>query len=66
MTDEHGITRWQVGDVVQLKSGSPLMTVESTNYHGMVVCVWYDIPTQRYRREQFPNASLTEGSNVCG
>lgn len=28
----------KAGDVVEMKSGSPIMTVESVNKHGMALC----------------------------
>lgn len=33
---------FQAGDVVQLKSGGPLMTVVETNDPGMVSCIWFN------------------------
>lgn len=30
------------GDVVQLKSGGPQMTVSETNGVGVVLCIWFD------------------------
>ena len=33
---------WKPGDVVQLKSGGPKMTVESINEDGSCDCVWID------------------------
>lgn len=33
---------YQAGDVVQLKSGGPKMTVEKTTGVKMVHCVWFD------------------------
>jgi uncharacterized protein YodC (DUF2158 family) len=44
------------GDVVQLKSGGPLMTVESVDQSG-VICVWFDAKHNR-KQERFPEATL--------
>lgn len=33
--------KFKVGDVVQLCSGGPKMTVESVNENGTVSCVWF-------------------------
>ncbi|MBO6767262.1 MAG: DUF2158 domain-containing protein [Erythrobacter sp.] len=33
-------TKFQVGDVVRLKSGGPLMTVQQSTYADNIMCVW--------------------------
>ncbi len=33
---------FKVGDIVQLKSGGPRMTVESIESAGAAFCVWFD------------------------
>jgi len=33
---------WQAGDVVELKSGGPRMTVDNVEGEDAVVCVWLD------------------------
>ncbi|MBD8008758.1 YodC family protein [Acinetobacter pecorum] len=33
---------FNVGEVVQLKSGGPLMTVSETNDAGVVECTWFN------------------------
>lgn len=33
---------FQVGDVVQLKSGGPDMTIENFTDGGSALCVWFD------------------------
>lgn len=36
------MNRWNIGDVVQLKSGGPLMTVAADGYNeGSVLCFWF-------------------------
>jgi len=32
---------YQVGDVVRLKSGGPLMTVQQAKYADNIVCTWF-------------------------
>jgi uncharacterized protein YodC (DUF2158 family) len=34
--------QFKVGDIVQLKSGGPKMTVESIESTGAAFCVWFD------------------------
>ncbi len=46
----------QPGDVVQLKSGGPLMTVESVDQSG-VICTWFDEKKTR-KQDRFPEATL--------
>jgi uncharacterized protein YodC (DUF2158 family) len=33
---------WQPGDVVELKSGGPRMTVDNVEADDAVVCVWFE------------------------
>jgi uncharacterized protein YodC (DUF2158 family) len=33
---------WQPGDVVELKSGGPRMTVDNVEGEDAVVCVWFE------------------------
>lgn len=36
------MNQWKIGDVVQLKSGGPLMTVVDDGYAaGAVLCYWF-------------------------
>lgn len=32
---------FKMGDVVQLKSGGPVMTIEHVNEHGHCTCIWF-------------------------
>jgi uncharacterized protein YodC (DUF2158 family) len=34
--------KFKVGDVVQLKSGGPAMTVQSATYADEIVCTWFE------------------------
>ncbi|AXI42835.1 YodC family protein [Sulfitobacter sp. SK011] len=40
--------RVSVGDVVRLKSGGPVMTVEATVGDGAAICCWFTHGLQRY------------------
>jgi uncharacterized protein YodC (DUF2158 family) len=47
----------KVGDIVQLQSGGPLMTVESPMIiSGKVGCAWFD--GGEVRRDSFPEGAL--------
>jgi len=50
----------KAGDVVQLKSGSPPMTVEKTDQHEgeqpYAICTWFE--NRKYFSEKFSVASL--------
>lgn len=51
----------KVGDVVQLRSGSPVMTVTATNrIHDSYTCAWMTLGPNGYevRTYQFPRAAL--------
>lgn len=47
---------FEVGDVVQLKSGGPVMTVQDSNAcdtygkHGFIACVYFDGPKRHEER----------------
>ena len=55
--------RLKEGDVVQLKSGSDLMTVERVSQDGLVHCVWFDEKNNMHTHS-FPAATL-EKENTC-
>ena len=38
---------FQVGDVVRLKSGGPLMTVQQATYADNIVCTWFGESNKR-------------------
>jgi uncharacterized protein YodC (DUF2158 family) len=46
------MAQWKVGDVVQLKSEGPLMTVESISDKGLM-CVWFPHHEQDAKRGVF-------------
>jgi uncharacterized protein YodC (DUF2158 family) len=47
----------KVGDVVQLKSGGPAMTVSSITPGGAVECMWFDKKNER-NFDTFPRDTL--------
>lgn len=49
---------FKVGDVVQMKSGGPQMTVVECNDSGYVVCEWFSRKSQNMERREFVSASL--------
>lgn len=51
---------FQVGDVVQLKSGGPRMTVEAVD-EGLVDCVWFE--KQKAHRNAFNAALLVKSGS---
>lgn len=56
---------WKLGEVVYLKSGSPAMTVISTDQHGATKVQWYDpqaveVERSMYSTATFPKDCLTE------
>jgi uncharacterized protein YodC (DUF2158 family) len=53
------------GDVVQLKSGGPLMTVQSVDADG-VICIWFD-EKKKLTNARFPEATLDKyDENAAG
>jgi uncharacterized protein YodC (DUF2158 family) len=49
--------KFNVGDGVQLLSGSPHMTVVGHTKDGQIHCCWFD-SDQKERRSKFPAAAL--------
>ncbi len=49
-------TNFKEGDVVQLKSGSPSMTITGFSPNGKIIyCTWYDFSTFKWSIDQsFP------------
>jgi uncharacterized protein YodC (DUF2158 family) len=48
-----------VGDLVQLKSGGPIMTVVGTaEYTGDTICKWFD-PSSKLQQAEFAPGALT-------
>lgn len=44
------MSEFKIGDTVQLKSGGPIMTIETINKgEGMAWCVWFDGPDPKQR-----------------
>ena len=51
------------GDLVELKSGSPVMTVQGQNDFGETNCVWYCNVSNEFKRFAFWETSLKLSSN---
>ena len=49
--------QFRAGDVVQLKSGGPAMTVDGYDDAGLVVCSWFGGRAKR-RQDRFAEATL--------
>jgi len=47
---------FEIGDVVQLQSGSPKMTVQEVVSDGDVVCQWFE--SNEVHKENFPKEAL--------
>ncbi|HTG94865.1 MAG TPA: DUF2158 domain-containing protein [Pyrinomonadaceae bacterium] len=47
---------FEIGDVVQLQSGSPKMTVHEVVSDGDVVCQWFE--SNEVHKENFPKEAL--------
>lgn len=50
--------KFAVGDIVQLKSGGPLLTVGSLEDKGVVHCVYYSEDVGEFRAHDFPAGVL--------
>jgi uncharacterized protein YodC (DUF2158 family) len=50
------MSQFKIGDVVQLKSGGPNMTVESDAREGCFVCTWFE--RSELKRTTFQGALL--------
>jgi len=54
-------TKYQVGDVVRLKSGGPLMTVQQATYADNIVCTWFGEDNKRLSEGFHPRTLQTMG-----
>ena len=52
------MTEFKVGDVVQLKSGGPKMTVTLVRPSGAVMAYWFGSYEEKPLWEEFPPASV--------
>jgi uncharacterized protein YodC (DUF2158 family) len=53
---------FEIGDVVQLRSGGPKMTVRSLISDGAVVCQWFE--SNEVHEENFPKESLKKVEQI--
>jgi uncharacterized protein YodC (DUF2158 family) len=53
---------FEIGDVVQLRSGGPKMTVHSLVSDGDVVCQWFE--SNEVHRENFPKEALQKVKQI--
>lgn len=54
---------FKVGDLVQLKSGGPIMTVAGAQEGGRVRCSWWSDKDQKFDEGYFPPATLKTASS---
>ncbi len=50
----------QIGDVVQLKSGGPKMTVTAQSQYGGWICHWFFEAEGKFLHETFPEETLRD------
>ena len=56
--------KFEIGDIVVLKSGGGPMTVESISDNNRIRCVWYDLGTMKYTRVDFASPLLLKKSDL--
>jgi uncharacterized protein YodC (DUF2158 family) len=54
---------FEIGDVVQLRSGGPKMTVHGVISDGDIVCQWFE--SDEVHEENFPNEALKKVEQVA-
>lgn len=54
-------SKFEVGDVVRLKSGGPLMTVQQATYADNIVCTWFGENNKRLSEGFHPRTLQTMG-----
>ena len=54
---------FEIGDVVQLRSGGPKLTVRSVISDGDIVCQWFE--TDVVHEDKFPNEALKKVEQVA-
>ena len=58
------MTDFEIGDVVQLRSGGPKMTVHGVISDGDLVCEWFETDVVHHE-ENFPNEALKKVEQVA-
>ena len=53
--------KFQVGDVVRLKSGGPLMTVQQATYADNIMCTWFGENNKRMTEGFHPRTLQSVG-----
>jgi uncharacterized protein YodC (DUF2158 family) len=61
---------FQVGDVVQMKSGGPTMTINAVNNNGELFCQWFDkdgaLKTGHFQAAQLKKAESDDSRAYVG
>lgn len=55
---------FNIGDLVQLKSGSPKMVVNEITEHNSVICLWYNYNLNKYDTFPFQESVLLKVENL--
>jgi len=58
MSNSESSQKLKIGDVVELKSGGPTMTVSNIDKNGQIYCQWFAGEYDKDREGYFPFGSL--------
>lgn len=58
MSNSKSNQEFKIGDVVELKSGGPDMTVNNIDKNGQIYCQWFAGEHDKAREGYFPSGSL--------
>ncbi len=53
-------TKFKVGDMVTLRTGSPEMTIYSIKPNEHIYCIWHSKNEDVFKRQDFPPEALTK------